>query len=283
MTSPGGHTTLDENRTYGFDLNPHWQDDKDHYDNQKINGLTFPQSIRQSTFTQKLDIEGCNPLQLPVAALLYQQANNFWLRKLAHGRELYLIPTGDIAAVVFMTELLTQLRNKGVDLDKVSSSRARQDGKLLDKTNNTKYAAQQIADLIHSWVPTRTADPDTQHELTQLRSQLAQLRQKLGQDTGEPSTPGTTGPSASSPASTPIQAALMRNSQNPAPPAPPGFDPSSLLVGTTTLNPWLAQHLPPTLAVRAFNKWLKDLNLSEPKKKVLTENIAKTEEWNELP
>jgi len=126
MTSPGGHTTLDENRTYGFDLNPHWQDDKDHkdhYDNQKINGLTFPRSIRQSAFTQKLDIEGCDPLKLPVAALLYQQANNFWLRKLAHGRELYLIPTGDTAAVVFMTELLTQLRNKGVDLDKVSSSR----------------------------------------------------------------------------------------------------------------------------------------------------------------
>ena len=278
MTSPGGHTTLDDNRTYGFDLNPHWQEDKDHYDNQKINGLTFPRSIRQSAFTQKLDIEGCDPLKLPVAALLYQQAN-FWLRKLAHGRELYLIPTGDIAAVVFMTELLTQLRNKGVDLDKVSSSRARQDGKLLDKTNNTKYAAQQVADLIHSWVPTRTADPDTQHELTQLRSQLAQLRQQLGEDTGEPSTPGNTGPSASSPASTPIQAALMRNSQSPAPPAPPGFDPSSLLVGTTTLNPWLAQHMPTTLSVRAFNKWLKDLPLSDLKRKVLMDNISKTEEW----
>ena len=278
-TSPGIQAKLDATRTYGFDLNPHWQEDKDHYDNQKINGLTFPRSIRQSAFTQKLDIEGCDPLQLPVAALLYQQANNFWLRKLAHGRELYLIPTGDIAAVVFMTELLTQLRNKGVDLDKVSHCRARQDGKLMDKTNNTKYAAQQIADLIHSCVPTRTADPETQHELTQLQSQLAQLRQRMGEDTGEPSTPATTGPSASSPTSTPIQQALMRNSNNPAPPAPPGFDPSSLLVGTTTLNPWLAQHMPPTLAVRAFNKWLKDLPLSEPKKKVLTDNIAKTEEW----
>ena len=41
-TSPGGHTTTDDNRAYGFDLNPHWQEDKDHYDNQKINGLTFP-------------------------------------------------------------------------------------------------------------------------------------------------------------------------------------------------------------------------------------------------
>ena len=113
VNSPGGHTTADEGRIYGFDPNPHWQEDKDHYDNQKINGLTFPRCIRQSAFTQKLDIEGCDPLKLPVAALLYQQANNFWLRKLAHGREVYLIPTGDIAAVVFMTELLTQLRNKG--------------------------------------------------------------------------------------------------------------------------------------------------------------------------
>ena len=152
-TSPKGCGYHEATRTYGFDLNPHWQDDKDHYDNQKVNGLTFPRTIRQSAFTQKLDIEGCDPLTLPLAALMYQQANNFWLRKLAHGREVYLIPTGEIATVVFITELLTQLRTRGVDLDKVSHCRARQDGKLLDKTNNTKYAAQQIADIIHSWVP----------------------------------------------------------------------------------------------------------------------------------
>ena len=279
VNSPGGQTTADDSRTYGFDPNPQWQEDKDHYDNQKINGLTSPRCIRQSAFTQKLDIEGCDPLKLPVAALLYQQANNFWLRKLAHGLEVYLIPTGDIAAVVFMTELLTQLRNKGVDMDKVASCKARQDGKLLDKTNNTKYAAQQVADLIHGWVPTRTADPVTQHELTQLRSQLAQLRQQLGETTGEPSTPNTTGTSASSPASAPIHAALLRNSQSPAPPAPPGFDPSSLLVASTTVNPWIAQNKPPSLAVRAFNTWLKELNLSEPKKKVLYDNFAKMEEW----
>ena len=29
-------------RVYGFDLNEHWQTDRDHYANQKINGLTFP-------------------------------------------------------------------------------------------------------------------------------------------------------------------------------------------------------------------------------------------------
>ena len=80
MTSPGGHTITDETRTYGFDLNPHWQEDKDHFDNQKINGLTFPRTIRQSAFSQKLDIEGRDPLKLPVAALLYQQAGfESWL------------------------------------------------------------------------------------------------------------------------------------------------------------------------------------------------------------
>ena len=45
------------------------------------------------------------------------------------------------------------------------------------------------------------------------------------------------------------------------------------------MNPWLAQNMPPSLAVRAFNKWLKELNLSDSKRKVLTDNIAKTEEW----
>ena len=132
----------------------------------------------------------------------------------------------------------------------------------MDKTNNTKYAAQLIADVIHSWVPTRMGDPDTQHELTQLRSQLALLRQRVGETPGEAATPAT-GPSASSPAATPIQRALMNNSNQPSPPTPPKFEPSSLLDCPSTVNPWLSQHLPTTLAVRAFNKWLKDLPLSE--------------------
>ena len=174
--------------------------------------------------------------------------------------------------------MLTQLRNRGIDLDKVSHFRARQDGKLLDKTDNTKFAAQQIAEVIQSWLPARTTDPDSQHEITKLRNELAELRQRAGEDPGDTTTPPRTGPSASSPATTPIQRALMNNSTNPTPP-PPSFDPSCLLVGPTTVNPWLAEHMPPTLAVRAFNKWLKDLPISEPKRKFLTDNITKTENW----
>ena len=59
---------------------------------------------------------------------------------------MYLIPTGDIiASVVFMTELLNQFRNRGIDIDRVAMARSRQDGKMMHKTSNTKYIAQVIA------------------------------------------------------------------------------------------------------------------------------------------
>jgi hypothetical protein len=73
---------------------------------------------------------------------------SFWeWGKLAHGptgHELYLIPTGAIA-VVFATELLSQLRNRSDELERVAQLQARHDGKTLDKTANTRYAAEVIA------------------------------------------------------------------------------------------------------------------------------------------
>eukprot|EP00435_Cladocopium_sp_Y103_P067614 s357_g30.t1 len=151
--------------------------------------VTRSMTIRSSAFTQRLDIEGCDPLALPVAAaLLYQQADNFWLRKLAHGHELYLIPTGDIAAVVFGTELLSQLRTRGMGLDRVSHCRARQDGQTLGKINNTKYAAKLVAEHIQQWLPMKATDPSSQHTITQLQQQVAELKQRLGEpsDSGRP-------------------------------------------------------------------------------------------------
>ena len=37
--------------------------------------------------------------------------------------------------------------------------------------------------------------------------------------------------------------------------------------------------MPSTLAVQAFKQWLTDLPVSEAKRAVLTDNIAKTETW----
>ena len=176
--------------------------------------------------------------------------------------------------MVFTTELLTQLRNRGIDLDRVSHLRARQDGKLLDKTANTKYAAQQIAEQIQGWLPARATDPDSQHEITQLRNQLAELRQRTGEDISDNTTPPRPGQSSSSPAAAPIQWAPMNSSNTPAPPA---FEPACLLTLPTTTNQWLVDNS--TLAVRAFEKWRKDLPITEAQRAVLTTNITKTETW----
>ena len=180
-------------------------------------------------------------------------------------RTLSIVPTGDIAAVVFATELPSQLRSRGIDLDRISQIRSRQDGKTLDKTSNTKYAAQPIAEHIQGWLPTRPTDSDSQHEITSLRNQIAELRQRLGDEPAEVSTPPRTGQQSPSSQSTPIQRSLMRNSA----PSPP-------LTIPTTSNSWLTENMPYTgLADRTYAKWLKDLPLSDVQRNVLTTNIPR--------
>ena len=166
--------------------------------------------------------------------LPYQQANH-WLRKLAHGQELYLIPTGDIAAVVFATEFFSQLRNRGIDLDRVSQVRAGQDGKTLDKTSNTKYAAQIIAEHIQGWLPLRSTDPGSQHENTTQKSVGTRRR------TLRFINPPRTGQQSSSSQATPIQRALMGSG---VPSPAPAFDPACLLTIPRLSNTWLTDDLP---------------------------------------
>jgi hypothetical protein len=73
----------------------------------------------------------------------------------------------------------------------------------------------------------------------------------------------------------------MNNSNTPAPPA---FEPASLLTTPTTTNSKVVDNMPSTLAVRSFGKWLKELPISEAPRAVLTTNIAKTEaRWGRQP
>ena len=75
-------------------LGQHWKPDEEHYDTQKLNGLILPRTIRASSWSQLKDIEGCDPLTVPLSKLLYQGSENFWLRKLAAGREVYVATMG---------------------------------------------------------------------------------------------------------------------------------------------------------------------------------------------
>ena len=81
--------------------------------------------------------------------------------------------------------------------------------KTLDKTSNTKYAAQLIAEHIQSWLPTGCADPESHQVITNLQQGIAQLKQRLG---NEPVDTLLAPHNAASPGTTP--------------PPPPAFDPA---------------------------------------------------------
>ena len=94
---------------------------------------------------------------------MYQQANNHWLRKLAHGREVYLIPAGDIAAVVFTvncsrsseTEASTWTVSPTSELDRMGNYWTRQ------PTQNTLPSDSELASCSNDGpgLPTRDRPP----------------------------------------------------------------------------------------------------------------------------
>lgn len=69
-----------------------WKPDPEFHDTSKVNGLDFPATVRSSKFTHYKDIESMEPLQVPLWKFLRQGLHNKWLRRIAHGRETYVIP-----------------------------------------------------------------------------------------------------------------------------------------------------------------------------------------------
>ena len=92
------------------------------------------------------DIEGCDPLTVPLSKLLYQGSENFWLRKLATGREVYVATMGEVSQVVFVSEILAQVRGRGIDLDRLSQNKALQDGLTVDKKEAIQHLTKLLVD-----------------------------------------------------------------------------------------------------------------------------------------
>ena len=128
MSSPGGSSAINEGYTcQPIEIPPvdQWKPDVDFHDSNKINGLDFPSRIRQSRFSSYKDIEGMDPLQVPLWKFLYQGLHNTWLRRVAYGRETFVLPFDNIGTTVFVAELVSQLRTRNVDLDKLATFRSR--------------------------------------------------------------------------------------------------------------------------------------------------------------
>ena len=168
-------------RIENIPLGQHWKPDEEHHDIQKLNGLTLPRTIRASSWTQLKDIEGCDPLTVPLSKLLYQGSENFWLRKLATGREVYVATMGEVSQVVFVSEILSQLRGRGIDLDRLAQHKALQDGHALEKKEAIQHLAKIVGDQLQRWYPTIQADTSSQHKIAELEAKIATLQAAANQ------------------------------------------------------------------------------------------------------
>ena len=272
QASPPSRSTSGTPRTPGktplgripnIPLGQYWKPDEEHYDTQKLNGLTLPRTIRASSWTQLKDIEGCDPLTVPLSKLLYQGSENYWLRKLATGREVYVATMGEVSQVVFVSEILSQLRSRGIDIDKLAQHKALQDGHALEKREAIQSLAKQVGDQLQRWSPSIQADTGSQHKIAELEARLAALQAAANQPQA---------PAAGHQVQSPIEAALQ--GQRPA-----AFDPAQLLVSPGSNNQWLESNMIDTLSDSKYKSWFKNLKLDNATRQTIERNIVAVDNW----
>ena len=157
-------------------LGQHWKSNMEFYDYQKVNGLPLPRVIRSSVWSQNKNILGFDPLTLPLSHSLHHGSENFWLRILASGKEVYLAPMGELSQCVFVNEILAELRIRGIDLTQVAQDKAVHDGLTLDNPAAIQHFAQIMAGQLQSWIPDYHSDVQSQAKIAALQAELATLK-----------------------------------------------------------------------------------------------------------
>ena len=233
--STGGRTI--SGRIPSIQFGQHWKSIEEFYDNQKVNGFPLPQAIRSSSWSQLKDIEGCDPLTVPLSKLLYQGSENFWLRKLATGREVYVATMDEVRQVVFVSEILAQVRGRGIDLDRLSQNKALQDGLTVDKKEAIQHLTKLLVDQMQKWLPVVQADSGSQHQIAALQAEIAALKAKTGSPAQQEAPPEGNTPSPPNRVQSPIEAAFQGH-------RPVAFDPAQLLVAPGGTNQWLENNMP---------------------------------------
>ena len=211
-----------------------------------------------------------DPLQIPLWKFLYQGLNNTWLRRIAHGRDVFVLPFDNIGTTVFIAELVQQLKSRNLDLDRLASYRCKQQGVLLQQKEATQHMAKEVTQIMQSWLPAPTApDPSSQQRILDLEAQLATLKGQQPSDA-----PATGSAPSGSTTTAPIVRALHGQQ-----PSAPTFSPQSLLIMPGSPHPWLEANPISSFTETTYKKWLRDLQLPQPKKDVLGKNFTTALEW----
>ena len=281
MTTPRSPTTPSPQQTRsqiktGYQPRPlevpaveEWTPDVDYHDTTKVGGIDLPMTIRSSRFADSKDITGMDPLQVPLWKLLYNGLHSAWLRKMSHGREVFVVPLDSIGMTVFFAELSHQLKARNIDIDRLSTYRSRQAGTNLATKEATQAFAKEIAQHMQSLLPSfQTPDTSSQQRILELEAELAKAKSKSAtEDKEDKSNPPGAG-------SKPIQEALQGR-----PPTTPAFDPSSLLVAPGAPSHLLTYNPPESLSETNYKKWFKGLQLTPVQLETLNKNFEKTMAW----
>ena len=190
------------------------------------------------------------------------------MRRIAYGRETFVIPFDNIGTTVFIAELVSQLRSRNVDLDKLATYKSRSAGHCVNQKEATQNMAKEVAQLLQSWLPSHpTADQASQQRILELEAELAKMKSEGANPPSNTSTP-------TPPTSSPIGRALQGQTA-----ASTTFDPAALLVSPGSVDPWLVDNQPDSLTETQYKRWLKDLKLPPHKLETLAKQLEKVKEW----
>ena len=180
---------------------------------------------------------------------------------------------GEVSQVVFVSEILSQLRSRGIDLDKLAQHKALQDGQALEKKEAIQSLAKLVGDQLQRWYPTIQADTSPQHKIAELEAKIATLQAAANQPPAQsPQVPHPEGQAPPARVQSPIEAALQGQ-------RPTAFDPAQLLVSPGSNNQWLESNMIDSLSDAKYKSWLRNLKLDNPTRQTIERNIVAVDNW----
>ena len=85
---------------------------------------------------------------------------------------------------MFIAELVSQLRTRNIDLDKLAAYKFRFSGHNIPQKEATQLMAKEVGQLMQSWLPTQpVADTASQQRILELEAELAKVKSSTSSDT----------------------------------------------------------------------------------------------------
>ena len=89
---------------------------------------------------------------------------------------LHLAPTGEVCHIVFVNEILTEFRNRGLNLTQLAQSRAAHDGISTSDSRALQHLARFLTEQLQAWIPNPQHQAQERATIAALQAELSALR-----------------------------------------------------------------------------------------------------------